>query len=114
MESKIESKPMSIDSIVSQISSLKDNSESFITGNGDDEIWVNDVRACESAIAILSALQDAGIGGLEELQSFLAEKNETSEWCGSVCAKCGESTSEWYDFEFCPHCGRKMVNYNEE
>lgn len=58
---------MSIDSIISQISSLKDNSQSFITKDGDDEIWREDVRACESAIAILSALQDVGINEPDQI-----------------------------------------------
>lgn len=62
---------MSIDSIISQISSLKDNSQSFITKDGDDEIWREDVRACESAIAILSALQDAGINDPKQLNGFI-------------------------------------------
>lgn len=29
-------------------------------------------------------------------------------WCGSVCSACGESSGEWYDFSYCPHCGAKM------
>ena len=30
------------------------------------------------------------------------------EWCGSVCSACGESTSFWYNCNYCPHCGAKM------
>lgn len=65
---------MSIDSIISQISSLKDNSQSFITKDGDDEIWREDVRACESAIAILSALQDAGINEPDQMWDFIKRR----------------------------------------
>lgn len=30
------------------------------------------------------------------------------EWCGTVCSACGESTSFYYDCDYCPHCGCKM------
>lgn len=37
------------------------------------------------------------------------QNNEVrGEWCGSVCSACGESTSFWYDCNYCPHCGAKM------
>lgn len=68
---------MSIDGIISQISSLKDNSQSFITKDGDDEIWREDVRACESAIAILSALQDAGINEPDQIRDFIKHRTPT-------------------------------------
>lgn len=29
-------------------------------------------------------------------------------WCGSVCSSCGESTSYWYNCNYCPNCGAKM------
>lgn len=62
-----------MDGILHQISSLKDNSFSFFTKDGDDEIWREDVRACENVIAILSALQDAGINELEQIYDFIAQ-----------------------------------------
>lgn len=65
---------ISIDSIISQISSLKDNSQSFITKDGDDEIWREDVRACENAISILSTLQDAGINELDQIRDFIKHR----------------------------------------
>lgn len=30
------------------------------------------------------------------------------KWFGTVCSACGESTSNYYDCEYCPHCGAKM------
>lgn len=68
--SKKKKATMSIDSILAQISSMKDNSRSFFTKDGDDEIWRKDVEACENAIAILSALQDAGINEPEQIRNF--------------------------------------------
>lgn len=30
------------------------------------------------------------------------------QWFGTVCTACGESTSFYYDCNYCPHCGAKM------
>ena len=30
------------------------------------------------------------------------------EWAGTVCTSCGESTSDYYDCDYCPNCGAKM------
>ena len=36
------------------------------------------------------------------------EERKTGHWAGSVCTACGESTSDWFDCDFCPHCGAEM------
>lgn len=30
------------------------------------------------------------------------------KWFGTVCTNCGESTSDYYDCDYCPHCGARM------
>lgn len=30
------------------------------------------------------------------------------KWIGTVCSFCGESTSNYYDCNYCPHCGARM------
>ena len=51
-----------------------------------------------------------------------SEKNDTEidavlvkhgEWFGTICSACGESTSFYYDCNYCPNCGAKMdaINY---
>lgn len=30
------------------------------------------------------------------------------KWSGTVCSNCGESTSFYYDCNYCPKCGAKM------
>ncbi len=30
------------------------------------------------------------------------------KWAGTVCTNCGESTSDYYDCDYCPKCGTKM------
>lgn len=50
---------LSIDAILAQLASMKDNALSFMVKKEDaDPIWAADVAACEAATAILSALQD--------------------------------------------------------
>ena len=33
---------------------------------------------------------------------------KTGRWFGTVCSACGESTSFYYDCDYCPNCGAKM------
>ena len=41
------------------------------------------------------------------LQNVQSEE-QTGHWFGSVCTVCGESTSFYYDCQFCPKCGARM------
>ena len=36
------------------------------------------------------------------------EDRKTGRWFGTVCSACGESTSDYFDCAFCPHCGAEM------
>lgn len=33
---------------------------------------------------------------------------KTGWWAGTVCTACGESTSDYYNCDYCPRCGVKM------
>ena len=33
---------------------------------------------------------------------------KTGWWAGTVCTACGESTSDYYNCDYCPNCGAKM------
>ena len=49
--------------------------------------------------------------GYEEVERLIEQAQEdrkTGRWFGTVCSACGESTSFYYDCEFCPHCGAEM------
>lgn len=35
------------------------------------------------------------------------------KWFGTVCSACGESTSFWFDCNYCPNCGARMDGENE-
>lgn len=64
---------MGMDEILQQLSSLKDNSESFSKEKDADPIWQADVTALEAAISILSALQDEGINDAEETRDIIED-----------------------------------------
>ena len=68
---------MPVDAILAQLSSLKDNSKSFIDGSDAeaDEIWAADVAACEAATAIITALQDEGISDPEQVRDLVQDYN---------------------------------------
>ena len=71
------SKGMSIDAILGQLASMKDNAKSFIDGNDPeaDAIWAADVAACEAATDILTALQDEGIKDPEQVRDLVHDYN---------------------------------------
>lgn len=62
---------MNIDNILDQLASLKDDRNSFLSGDKDhDQIWIDDIKALEAAMTILKALRDEGImdaGGVKGL-----------------------------------------------
>ena len=72
---------MTIDAILAQLASMKDNSRSFIDGRDPeaDAIWAADVTACEAATAILSALQDEGVRTPEEVRDLVHDYTALAE-----------------------------------
>lgn len=67
---------MSIDRILEQLSSLKDNSASFTSDpDSDHQIWRDDIAAIEAATAMISALQDEGVCDLEALKDLIFDYN---------------------------------------
>lgn len=74
---------LSIDTILAQLVSMKDNALSFIVPEPADpeaqEIWKADVEACEAATAILSALQDEGIRDPEQVRDLVHDYKALAE-----------------------------------
>ena len=106
------SKGMSIDAILAQLASMKDNAKASI-GDVDpegDEIWRQDIAACEAATAILSALQDEGIKDPEQVRDLIHDYNALAEQYQSLHQK--------YEVEdkpvrlgntfICPACNRQI------
>lgn len=72
---------MSIDAILAQLASMKDNAKSSIGGADPegDAIWATDVAACEAVIDILTALQDEGIKDPEQVWDLIHDYNALAE-----------------------------------
>ena len=75
------SEGMSIDAILAQLASMKDNAKSSIGGADPeaDAIWAADVAACEAATDILTALQDEGIKDPEQVRDLIHDYNALAE-----------------------------------
>ena len=118
------SKGMSIDAILAQLASMKDNAKASI-GDVDpegDEIWRQDIAACEAATAILSALQDEGIKDPEQVRDLinalaaqyqnLHQKYEVEEKpvrLGNtfICPACNRQIRQLYAAH-CWSCGKRL------
>ena len=71
---------LSIDAILAQLASMKDNALSFIVEKEEaDPVWAADVAACEAATAILSALQDEGIKDPEQVRDLVHDYKALAE-----------------------------------
>lgn len=124
------SKGMTIDAILAQLASMRDNSKSSIGGvdQEGDAIWQTDVDACEAAAAILSALQDEGLNDPEQVRDMiydyraLAEQYQTMrqhyiepakpERLGTlpftvICPKCHRQVKP-VNSNYCGHCGKRL------
>ena len=71
---------LSIDAILAQLASMKDNALSFIVEKEEaDPVWAADVAACEAATAILSTLQDEGIRDPEQVRDLVHDYKALAE-----------------------------------
>lgn len=72
---------LSIDTILAQLVSMKDNARSFVDGRDPeaDAIWTADMAACEAATDILSALQDEGIRDPEQVRDLVHDYKALAE-----------------------------------
>lgn len=57
-------------------------------------------------------LIESYISDIEELPS--AEPVRHGKWMGTVCSACGESTSFYYDCDYCPACGAYMKGTEDD
>lgn len=65
---------MNTEMILKQLSSLKDNSESFASEKDADPIWQKDIEALEAAISMISVLQDEGIKDYDTLKDAIFDQ----------------------------------------
>ena len=111
----IGSETMTVDAIVSQLASLKDNARSFLhtPQEPDDNIWLADIEACEAATAILSALQDEGIEDPEALKDMIFDYRLLSEQYKKLHQKFNIPSQPKHEGnrELCPTCGRQLSSF---
>lgn len=114
-----QSNGMAIDAILAQLSSMKDNAESFLEPNPADpegqEVWKADIAACEAATAILSALQDEGIRNPDEVRDLIHDYRAQAEQCRKMYQKYEEPTKperiggKFGYKKLCPECHREII-----
>lgn len=61
-------------------------------------------------IALLFEVSTDWLLGLSDEKEI---SQKTGKWFGTVCSACGESTSFYYDCDYCPWCGARMEIENE-
>ncbi|MBR2132244.1 MAG: hypothetical protein IJ955_06865 [Oscillospiraceae bacterium] len=65
------SSTLTMDKVLAQLSSLKAHCASFVQEDDTAPLWQADVEAVETAISILSALQDEGINDSDQVLDLL-------------------------------------------
>lgn len=106
------SKGMTIDAVLTQLSSMKETAEPFIDGTDPDadKVLKEDVEAIEAATDIFTALQDEGIKDPEQVRGLIHDYNALAEQYQSLHQK--------YEVEdkpvrlgntfICPACNRQI------
>lgn len=82
---------MSLSSLLCQIDSIKDNSASFLPGDGkqdpDKKIWQDDVDACNAATEIIKKLCEENCFSVAEAISYIAQSKKLLQDWGNLHAK---------------------------
>ena len=115
MSKKASKKPMTVSEILPQLSSLKDNSESFASAPDADEIWSKDINAFEETIGILSTLQDESINDAEELKDLMYDYKLAVQQNREYNRKFGtpERAYPKDDVWHCPECNHRVqINHS--
>ena len=104
---------MSIDAVLAQLASMKDNAKASIGGVDPegDEVWRQDITACEAATAILSALQDEGIKDHEQVRDLIHDYNALAEQYQKMHQRYEEPVKPQPlgKFSVCPECHRQIA-----
>lgn len=105
---------MSLSSLLCQIDSIKDNSASFLPGEGkqdpDKKIWQDDVDACNAATEIIKKLCEENCFSVAEAISYIAQSKKLLQDWGSLHAKYEvpsqpvKKDGVWH----CPDCNHRV------
>ncbi len=120
---------MSIDNVLAQLSSLKDNSADNAKAKDADPIWQTDVEALEAAINIISALQDEGITDAEGVKDLIFDYNALGKQYKDLhrlhikaaspihkdgvwhCPECNSRVN--FNHSFCHRCGKRIGGWKK-
>ena len=109
-ETSIAAMAMTTERILEQLSSLKDNSESFAKSEDADPIWQKDIEALEAAICMISTLEDEGVNDAEALKDLIfdynlsVKQNKELHRKFEVVAKVIRADGVFH----CPECNRRV------
>lgn len=105
---------MSLSSLLCQIDSIKDNSASFLPGEGkqdpDKKIWQDDVDACNAATEIVKKLCEENCFSVAEAISYIAQSKKLLQDWGNLHAKYEvpsqpvKKDGVWH----CPDCNHRV------
>lgn len=100
---------MTIDAILGQLSSLKDNALSFLDKQQPDSVWQADIDACDAAAAILTALQAESIKDPEQVWDLISDYNALAAQYQKLHQKYeqGRKAERLGGSFLCPNCHRK-------
>lgn len=70
--------------------------------------WWQETNTENGVVTIPSSLITKAVNALERENKMTQEERRHGEWRGTVCSCCGESTSFYYDCNYCPCCGAIM------
>lgn len=105
---------MTVDAILGQLSSMKDNAASFLEPDPADpdgqEVWIKDIEACEAATAILTALQDEGIEDPEQVRDLIHDYKGLAKQYQDLHQKyeAAAKPKKLGGAYLCPDCNRQM------
>lgn len=105
---------MSMDEILAQLSSLRENSESFAKDKDADDIWRADCIALEATISMLSILQDEGVNDREGLKDLIfdyrcaSDQNKEYRRRYSIATRPVRKDGVWH----CPECNHRIAPHH--
>lgn len=121
------SQNMSIDNVLAYLSGHKDYCENYTTDN--DSVWKKTVDALESAISIISALQDEGISDAEGVKDLIFDYTALGKQYKDLhrkyikaaapvhkdgiwhCPECNARTS--FNHSYCHRCGKRIGGWKK-
>lgn len=73
----------------------------------NESVWINEnIQDSQHHFHLMN--ETARILSLIRRLPAVQLEEKTGQWFGTVCSACGESTSFYYDCYYCPNCGAKM------